>query len=115
MIIVPDTEELIDLPFKSAADLEAEEGLAQVEELKAQANKLLFDKMNVKFETAPYDVRFPHQNQTKHCWQNFIDHQKCIRAKGEDYKPCDYFKWVYKIMCPPLWVLIIISFYLLYL
>lgn len=35
-----------------------------------------------------FDARFPNQNQTKHCWQNFIDYHKCINARGEDFKPC---------------------------
>jgi len=35
-----------------------------------------------------YDARFPNQNQTKHCWQNYVDYHKCILAKGEDFKPC---------------------------
>lgn len=31
-----------------------------------------------KFVTAGYDARFPQQNQTKHCWQNYVDYHKCI-------------------------------------
>jgi hypothetical protein len=27
-------------------------------------------------------------NQTKHCWQNYVDYHKCIIAKGEDFAPC---------------------------
>ena len=34
------------------------------------------------------DARFPNVNQTKHCWQNYVDYHKCINAKGEDFKPC---------------------------
>ncbi|KUL87904.1 hypothetical protein ZTR_03977 [Talaromyces verruculosus] len=41
-----------------------------------------------KFVTAGYDARFPYQNQTKHCWQNYVDYHKCILAKGEDFRPC---------------------------
>ena len=104
MIIIPENEELVDQPFKSEADLETETQLAELEGLKDQAASFLFDKLQVKLETAPYDARFPHQNQTKHCWQNYVDYQKCVRAKGEDYKPCEHFRWIYKIMCPPLWV-----------
>lgn len=37
---------------------------------------------------AGFDARFPNQNQTKHCWQNYVDYHKCILAKGEDFKPC---------------------------
>jgi cytochrome c oxidase subunit 6b len=35
-----------------------------------------------------FDARFPNVNQTKHCWQNYVDYHKCINAKGEDFKPC---------------------------
>jgi cytochrome c oxidase subunit 6b len=35
-----------------------------------------------------FDARFPNQNQTKHCWQNYVDYHKCITAKGEDFAPC---------------------------
>nr|AAT77149.1 putative cytochrome c oxidase subunit VIb [Paracoccidioides brasiliensis] len=41
-----------------------------------------------KFVTAGFDARFPNQNQTKHCWQNYVDYHKCIIAKGEDFRPC---------------------------
>ncbi|RKF73431.1 hypothetical protein GcM1_244099 [Golovinomyces cichoracearum] len=35
-----------------------------------------------------YDARFPNQNQTKHCWQNYVDYGKCTLARGEDFAPC---------------------------
>lgn len=38
--------------------------------------------------TIGFDARFPNQNQTKHCWQNYVDYHKCIIAKGEDFAPC---------------------------
>ena len=34
------------------------------------------------------DARYPNTNQTKHCWQNYVDYHKCILAKGEDFAPC---------------------------
>ncbi len=34
------------------------------------------------------DARFPNTNQTKHCWQNYVDYHKCILAKGEEFAPC---------------------------
>lgn len=57
----------------------------------------------VRFETAPYDARFPNQNQTKNCWQNYVDFHKCVKAKGEEFAPCQHFKYVYEVLCPPLW------------
>ncbi|KAJ9614147.1 Cytochrome c oxidase subunit 6B [Cladophialophora chaetospira] len=57
-----------------------------------------------KFVTAGYDARFPNQNQTKHCWQNYVDYHKCILAKGEEFKPCRQFFLAYRSLCPSSWV-----------
>ncbi|KAF9698246.1 hypothetical protein EKO04_003640 [Ascochyta lentis] len=52
---------------------------------------------------ARFDARFPNQNQTKHCWQNYVDYHKCIIAKGEDFAPCRQFMLAYKSLCPSGW------------
>jgi len=57
-----------------------------------------------KLETAKCDARFPNSNQTRNCWQNYLDFHRCVKAKGEDYDPCQYFKRVYKSLCPVAWV-----------
>ena len=62
------------------------------------------DKPVIKIETAKFDARFPNQNQTKNCWQNFVDYQKCIKHKGEDYEHCQFFKKTYRSLCPISWV-----------
>ncbi|XP_076326437.1 cytochrome c oxidase subunit 6B isoform X2 [Tachypleus tridentatus] len=54
--------------------------------------------------TAPFDARFPNQNQTRNCWQNFVDFYRCRKVKGDDYEPCNYFKKVYQSLCPNSWV-----------
>ncbi|TIB97388.1 hypothetical protein E3Q18_02630 [Wallemia mellicola] len=54
-------------------------------------------------QTAGFDVRFPNTNQTKHCWQSFVDYHKCIKAKGDDYAPCKAFHRTYKSICPNTW------------
>merc|ERR1712093_939131 len=59
--------------------------------------------MPFKFVTAGFDARFPNQNQTKHCWQNYVDYHKCILAKGEDFKPCRQFFLAYRSLCPSSW------------
>jgi len=51
-----------------------------------------------------FDPRFPNTNQTKNCWQNFVDYHRCIKIKGEDYEPCIYFKNAYGTLCPGTWV-----------
>ncbi len=59
---------------------------------------------NIKVETAKFDARFPNTNQTKNCYQNYLEFHRCQKHKGEDYKPCEYFKSVYQSLCPNLWV-----------
>ncbi|KAL0940977.1 cytochrome c oxidase polypeptide vib [Colletotrichum truncatum] len=49
------------------------------------------------------DARFPNMNQTKHCWQNYVDYHKCINAKGEDFAPCRQFWLGYRSLCPSGW------------
>ncbi|VDK43677.1 unnamed protein product [Taenia asiatica] len=51
-------------------------------------------------KTIPHDPRFPNINQTRNCLQNFIDFHRCTRIYGEGYKPCNYFKFAYKDLCP---------------
>ncbi|XP_068203875.1 cytochrome c oxidase subunit 6B2 [Palaemon carinicauda] len=58
----------------------------------------------VKLETAAFDPRFPNQNQTRYCYQSFVDYHRCQKIKGEDYEPCDYFKKVFVSVCPNGWV-----------
>ncbi|KAL4910029.1 cytochrome c oxidase, subunit VIb [Aspergillus multicolor] len=53
--------------------------------------------------TLGYDARFPQQNQTKHCWQNYVDYHKCITAKGEDFRPCRQFYLAFRSLCPKPW------------
>uniref|UniRef100_A0A8C2C2U2 Cytochrome c oxidase subunit 6B1 n=1 Tax=Cyprinus carpio TaxID=7962 RepID=A0A8C2C2U2_CYPCA len=60
-----------------------------------------------KYRTAPFDARFPNQNQTRNCWQNYLDYYRCqkaLDAKGVDTAPCDWYKRVYKSLCPLSWV-----------
>lgn len=56
-----------------------------------------------KFVTAGYDARFPQMNQTKHCWQNYVDYHKCVTAKGEDFRPCRQFYHAFRSLCPKAW------------
>ena len=68
---------------------------------------LPYVQMADKFLWTPkFDSRFPNTNQTRNCWQNYVDYHKCRKAKGEDYEPCEYFKKVYKSLCPVGWVCI---------
>ncbi|MCH0629634.1 cytochrome c oxidase subunit 6B [Kocuria palustris] len=62
------------------------------------------DKENFKFETPQFDPRFPYQNQTKHCFQSYVDYHKCVNVKGEDFEPCQIFFKTFTSLCPVDWV-----------
>ncbi|XP_038967474.1 cytochrome c oxidase subunit 6B1-like [Rattus norvegicus] len=65
-------------------------------------------KIKIKnYKTAPFDSRFPNQNQTKNCWQNYLDFRHCekaMTAKGGDVSVCEWYRRVYKSLCPVSWV-----------
>lgn len=46
------------------------------------------------------NYRFPNMNQTKHCWQSYVDYHRCVKAKGEDFAPCEVFYRTYSSLCP---------------
>ncbi|KAI8144631.1 cytochrome c oxidase subunit VIb [Fennellomyces sp. T-0311] len=62
------------------------------------------ESANVKLTTAGFDARFPNTNQTKHCWQNYVDYYKCINARGEEFEPCKQFRRAYYSLCPNEWI-----------
>ncbi|XP_053596470.1 cytochrome c oxidase subunit 6B1 isoform X2 [Microplitis demolitor] len=55
------------------------------------------------YQSAPYDPRFPNTNQTRHCYQYYLDFHRCKKVRGEEYEACKYFKRIYTIMCPKVW------------
>ncbi|XP_032942615.1 cytochrome c oxidase subunit 6B1-like [Catharus ustulatus] len=60
-----------------------------------------------RYKTAPFDSRFPNQNQTRNCWQNYLDFQRCQRSlssRGADVTPCQWYFRVYKSLCPTSWL-----------
>jgi cytochrome c oxidase subunit 6b len=57
-----------------------------------------------ELKTVPFDSRFPNQNQTRSCWQNYVDYYRCQKIKGEKYAPCDYFKKYFSTICPNEWI-----------
>lgn len=62
------------------------------------------------YKTAPFDSRFPNQNQTKNCWQNYLDFHRCekaMTAKGGDVSVCEWYRRVYKSLCPVSWYLLL--------
>ncbi|KAH0594181.1 hypothetical protein MHUMG1_08020 [Metarhizium humberi] len=81
-----DGQELVTKPFKFVT-----------------TGKLQPDENLVRDSANSTDARFPNVNQTKHCWQNYVDYHKCIIAKGEDFAPCRQFWLAYRSLCPSGW------------
>lgn len=58
----------------------------------------------IEIKTAPFDPRFPNTNQTRYCYQMYLDYFRCLKVKGDTYEPCQYFKRAYSSLCPNAWV-----------
>ncbi|XP_068785323.1 cytochrome c oxidase subunit 6B2 isoform X2 [Struthio camelus] len=57
--------------------------------------------------TAPFDSRFPNTNQTRNCFQNYLDYHRCMKtltAKHRDVTPCLWYFRVFKSICPTSWI-----------
>ena len=64
-------------------------------------------KADIKVATPGFDARFPNTNQTKNCWQNYVDFFACVKAKeakNESTDVCNWFSQRYKSFCPNSWV-----------
>ncbi|BFZ64473.1 Cytochrome c oxidase subunit 6B [Saitoella coloradoensis] len=61
-------------------------------------------EQTIVLETAGFDARFPNQNQTRHCFQNYVDYYKCVHHKGEDFAPCRQFFKAFHSLCPNEWI-----------
>ncbi|KAM5209117.1 cytochrome c oxidase subunit 6B2 isoform 2-T2 [Hipposideros larvatus] len=60
-----------------------------------------------RWRTPPFDPRFPNQNQTRNCYQNFLDYHRCFKKmslRGKSTQPCEYYFHVFHSLCPMSWV-----------
>uniref|UniRef100_A0A4X1U0G6 Cytochrome c oxidase subunit 6B1 n=3 Tax=Sus scrofa TaxID=9823 RepID=A0A4X1U0G6_PIG len=58
------------------------------------------------YQTAPFESHFPSQNQTRNCWQNYLDFhccEKAMTAKGGDTSVCEWYQRVYKSLWVSAW------------
>ena len=55
-------------------------------------------------QTPQFDARFPNTNQSKNCWQNYVDFHRCEKIKGEGAEVCKQFLRTYRSLCPEQWV-----------
>ena len=37
-------------------------------------------------KTVGFDARFPNCNQTKNCWQNYVDFYRCLKIKASSFR-----------------------------
>ncbi|KAI3989683.1 hypothetical protein MKX01_009175 [Papaver californicum] len=58
----------------------------------------------IKLETVPVDFRFPTTNQSRHCFTRYIEHHRCVAAKGEGAPDCEKFARYYRSLCPGEWI-----------
>ncbi|XP_043279246.1 cytochrome c oxidase subunit 6B2-like [Venturia canescens] len=57
-----------------------------------------------QIKTPPFDPRFPNQNQTRNCYQNFVDYHRCVKVRGEEFGACKELKQRFTSLCPCDWV-----------
>merc|ERR1711997_383099 len=60
-------------------------------------------RRNEEMKSVPFDPRFQNTNQTRNCWQNYVDYHRCINLKGEEFEPCQFFFKNYLALCPVDW------------
>ena len=56
-----------------------------------------------ELKTAPYDHRFPSQNQARHCFTRYCEYFKCMERLDDEDK-CRFYKSAYQQLCPGDWV-----------
>ena len=77
-----------------------------------------------KQEVINISIVFSNQNQTRNCWQNYVDFHRCQKIKvssrlqlqlclkiqldlwsqGEEYEPCKFFEKNFRTVCPAAWI-----------
>ncbi|KAH9452991.1 hypothetical protein Pst134EB_016931 [Puccinia striiformis f. sp. tritici] len=74
------------------------------EEANCNQNTEVVEEVEVKqtfiLQTAGFDARFPNTNQTKHCWQAYVDHHKCKNRHGVEHDACRHFYRTFNSLCP---------------
>ncbi|XP_054427777.1 cytochrome c oxidase subunit 6B1-like [Pteronotus mesoamericanus] len=59
------------------------------------------------YQAAPFDTRFPNQNQTWNYWLNYLGFHYCektMTAKRGDVSVCKWYQSTYQSLCPISWV-----------
>ncbi|KAI7952376.1 hypothetical protein MJO29_008007 [Puccinia striiformis f. sp. tritici] len=78
------------------------------EEANCNQNTEVVEEVEVKqtfiLQTAGFDARFPNTNQTKHCWQAYVDHHKCKNRHGVEHDACRHFYRTFNSLCPNRWI-----------
>lgn len=61
-------------------------------------------EQEIELKTAPFDPRYPYTNQTRRCYQNYLDFYRCEKTKGEGHEMCTYFEKTFRSLCPNAWI-----------
>mmetsp|Transcript_9288 Transcript_9288/g.22382 ORF Transcript_9288/g.22382 Transcript_9288/m.22382 type:complete len:120 (-) Transcript_9288:161-520(-) len=61
-------------------------------------------KPSVEVKSIPPDMRFPTQNQARHCFTRYNEYHKCIKEKGEEAEDCKFYQKAYRTLCPDEWI-----------
>lgn len=56
-----------------------------------------------EIKTAPYDYRFPTQNQARHCFARYCEYFKCMEQTSDEER-CSFYKRAFKQLCPNDWI-----------
>ncbi|XP_002965431.2 cytochrome c oxidase subunit 6b-3 [Selaginella moellendorffii] len=79
-----------------------DESKQAIEEEEAKEARRTITVADIK--TAPFDIRFPSTNQTKHCYTRYIEFHKCQKERGEGAPECQKYARYYRSLCPSEWI-----------
>jgi cytochrome c oxidase subunit 6b len=53
--------------------------------------------------TPLFDPRFPTTNQTKNCWANYVEYQRCRLLRDDQHPDCRKYLRTFTSLCPTEW------------
>lgn len=63
------------------------------------------ETQDIEVKTAAPDPHYPHQNQAKYCYSQYIAYWRCVGDNGDDESAdvCHKYRKAYTSMCPDKW------------
>ncbi|XP_055912040.1 uncharacterized protein LOC129946044 [Eupeodes corollae] len=62
------------------------------------------EPVEIKLETVQKDPRYKSQNQTRYCYESYVDYYRCQKEHADDKDQCNSFKKAFTVMCPNDWI-----------